>query len=96
MIVITCAGAVPPTIVEGKVRLVGEKASIGWVLPVPLNGTDCGDPVAVSVATRFAVAAPATVGLKPIVSVQLAPPARDDPQVFATSENSLALVPEKA
>lgn len=78
----TWAGAVTPTLVEGNVRLLGEKLTVGRLVAVPLSGTDCGEPAALSVATRFAEAEPATVGLKPIVSVQLAPAAREVPQVF--------------
>jgi hypothetical protein len=91
----TCAAELALRLVVGKVRLVGEKATVGWEAPVPLNETDCGEPAAESVATSLAVAAPATVGLKTIEIVQLALAARDVLQVLVEIENSLALVPEK-
>ena len=75
-------------------RLVGEKETVGTPIAEPLNGTLCGDPTALSVATRFAVAAPEVVAVKVIVSVQLAPAASEVPQVFPIKLNWLALVPE--
>lgn len=93
--VITCEAEFDPTRVAGKVRLTGENVTVGGVPAIPLRGTGCGDPAALSVATRFAEADPETVGLKTIVSVQLALAASEVPQVLDSSENSLALVPEK-
>ena len=45
-------------------------------------------------ATRLAEAAPIVVGLKTIVNMQMELAGRDVEQVFDSSENSLALVPE--
>ena len=96
VIVSTCAAEVVFRLVVEKVRLVGEKVKVACeaAVPVPLNGTDCGDPAAESVATSLAVAAPATVGLKTIEIVQLALAASAVLQVLLEIENSLALVPE--
>jgi len=63
--------------------------------PVPASAADCGELVALSVALRAAVADPVMVGLKAMEKVQLAPAARDVPQVLLTTVNSEALVPVK-
>jgi hypothetical protein len=63
--------------------------------PVPFNATDCGDPLALSVARRLATSEPVATGLKETVRVQVAPDARDVVQVLAENKNELALVPEK-
>jgi hypothetical protein len=48
--VINCTAEVEPTAVEGKVRLVGERVSLGEAAaPVPLRETVLGEPVALSV-----------------------------------------------
>jgi hypothetical protein len=65
------------------------------VVPVPERMTVCGEPVALSVATRLAVAVPVAAGLNAIDSVQLAPAAREVEHVFAVNRKSLALVPVK-
>ena len=51
--VILLAAVVTPTSVDAKVMLVGET-----MIPVPLNGTLCGLPVALSAIARLAVRAP--------------------------------------
>jgi hypothetical protein len=91
----TWPAEVAPTVVLAKVRLAGAKAMMGCVDPVPLSGTDCGEPAALSVATRFAEAAPPAAGLKTMLRVQLAPAPSEVPQVLPLSENWLALVPLK-
>lgn len=63
-------------------------------MPIPLTGTLCGEPVALSVATRLALAVPVAVGLKTIDKVQLAPAASEVLHVFPLRLNSLAFVPE--
>jgi hypothetical protein len=82
---------VDPTAVAGKVSDVGEKAASMGVEAV--RATDCGELVALSVAVRVVEAAPATSGLKARARVQLAPAAREVPQVFVEMMNSAALVP---
>lgn len=73
-----------PTLVDGKVRLVGETVAetVAGVLPVPLRATDCGELGALSVKLRVAEAEPAAVGLKATVTVQEALAARVAAQVF--------------
>ena len=63
--------------------------------PVPVREMVCGALVALSVALKVVVAAPAAVGLKASESVQLAPAAREVMQVLPTISNSAALVPVK-
>ena len=53
-----------PTACDEKLRLVGdgEKLAVG-VTPVPLTGTVCGDPDALSDTLTFAVRLPLVVGI---------------------------------
>ena len=51
-------------------------------MPVPVSATDCGEPDALSAMLRVALFAPVETGLKVTESVQLAPAASVDPQVF--------------
>jgi hypothetical protein len=94
VIVIVCAAEVNPTSVSANVRPLGESEIVGTP-PVPVRATPCGEPVALSVATRLAVATPVAVGLNSIDSVQLAPGANKVKQVFPVSRNELALAPVK-
>jgi hypothetical protein len=89
----TWLAEVMPVLVVGKVRLVGEKTMVGGGTPVPLREKNCGEPMASSVTTRLAVALPTFVGLKAMERVQLAPAAREVPQVLEGIENSPALFP---
>jgi hypothetical protein len=65
------------------------------VAPVPESSIICGEPLALSVATRLAVSAPEAVGLNAIDRVQLAPAASDVPHVLPFSRKAVALVPVK-
>ena len=74
---------------------VGVKLTAGAV-PVPLRATVCGEPDASSVIAIVPVNAPATVGAKAAVNVQLAAAARVAPQVFDPMVKEDALVPQAA
>ena len=50
-------------------------------MPVPVRFETCGLPIALSLTRNVPVRAPACVGLKTTLIVQLEPPARLDPQV---------------
>jgi hypothetical protein len=52
------------------------------LVPVPLSGTLCGLPEALSVTLRVALCAPACVGLKVTDTAQFAPVARLVPQAL--------------
>jgi hypothetical protein len=93
--VTVCGVELAPTAVDGKVRLDTENFIVGAFIAVPYKGRDCGEPTALSVASRFAVKDPATAGLKEMVRVHVAPTASDVLQVVAEKTNELALVPEK-
>jgi len=93
--VIVCATEVEPKAVAAKVRPLGESKIVGGGTPVPVSKMVCGEPVALSVAARLAVAAPSAVGLNPIHSMQLAPAASEVEQVLSVSRKSLALAPVK-
>lgn len=72
------AALVTPIAIVPKLRLVGESFA---VVPVPLSGTCCGLPIALSVMLRAALRAPLAVGLNVTLIVQLAPAASVLPQV---------------
>jgi hypothetical protein len=57
------AAEVVPLFVVGKARLVTLSLTEGAAVPVPVNVTFCGDPVAVSVTLIVPVSAPAATGL---------------------------------
>jgi len=61
-----------------KFKLVGESFA---VVPIPLSGTCCGLPVALSVTLSAALRVPLAVALKVTLKVQLAPAASELPQV---------------
>ena len=72
------AALVTPMATVPKVKLVGESFA---VVPVPLSGTCCGLPAALSVTLRAALRVPLAVGLKVTLIVQLAPADNELPQV---------------
>jgi hypothetical protein len=80
-----CGAEDVPTVCEAKVRLVGstEKLAVA-VVAVPVSGTVCGEPAALSATCTFAVRLPEAVGLKVTVMVQEPPTATDDPQVLTS------------
>jgi hypothetical protein len=67
-----------PSLTKPKFTLVGESFA---VVPVPLRGTFCGLPAALSVTLRAAERVPLAVGLKVTLILQLAPAAKELPQV---------------
>jgi hypothetical protein len=79
-----CGAEVVPTVCELKVKLVGatEKVAVG-VIVVPLRGTVCGEPAALSVTDMLAVSVPEAMGLKVTVMVHEPPAATEEPQVLA-------------
>ena len=80
--VTSCAAEATPSGVEPKVRLAGVSVTVR--VPVPLRGTVCGDPVALSATFRDAVSVPAANGLNVTVIEQEALIARVVPQVFVS------------
>ena len=69
---------VTPMATVPKLKLVGESFA---VVPIPLSGTCCGLPEALSVTLRAALRVPLAVGLKVTLIVQLAAAASELPQV---------------
>lgn len=69
-----------PTTCDPKVRLAGVSAA--GKAPVPDKDTVCGLFAASSETVRVPVREPVVVGVKTTFTVQLAPAARDAPQVF--------------
>jgi hypothetical protein len=92
--VTVCAAVVAPTVVDAKVRLVGDSVTVSPdAVAVPWSATDCGEPVALSAIERDAVKEPATVGLNSTETAQVAETGSDEPQVFADFRKDVALVP---
>jgi hypothetical protein len=87
-----CDALVDPACTLPNDRLVGDNDTVVGVIPVPVNATDCGEPVALSVMVIAAVTAPAVVGAKCPWMVQFAPAARLEPQLFPNA-NEAAPVP---
>lgn len=83
---------------EGKLSVPGVKviagAGGGGAVPVPLSGTDCGLPVALSVMRRLAAREPAAAGVKTMEMKQewVGASAVGAPQV-SDSANSAAFAP---
>jgi hypothetical protein len=76
-------GLVVPTSWSAKVKLVGDKVAFGpETTPVPLKATVCGLPVALSVTLTAALRVPLAVGLNVTLILQLAPAAKELPQVW--------------
>jgi hypothetical protein len=73
------AALVVPVATLPKYRLVGDRFA---VVPIPLSDTCCGLPAALSVRPSAALRVPVAVGLKVTLMVQLAPAAREVPQVW--------------
>ena len=72
------AALITPMATVPKLKLVGESFA---VVPMPLSGTCCGLPAALSVTLRAALRVPFAVGLNVTLIVQLAPAASEPPQV---------------
>ena len=68
-----------------KLKLDGENETAG-ARPVPLRVTDCGLFAALSVTVRVPLTLPAELGAKVTLMVQLAPAAKEVPQL-SDSEN---------
>lgn len=78
-----CAALVTPTVVEPKVKLVGEMLAIGAGAdtPFPVRVTACGEPAASSVKVSAPDLAPRAEGVKVTFTVQLTDCARVAPHV---------------
>jgi hypothetical protein len=81
-------------VVLGKVSGFGLSTACGTSggVPVPVTAADCGDPLALSATEMAAVRLAAVAGVNVTVIVQLAPAAREVPQLFVCPK-LLALVP---
>jgi hypothetical protein len=86
VMVMVCAALVVPTLWLLNVRLAGES----WTkVPVPVNDTVWGLPLALSVMERLAVRLFLFVGVKVTLRVQLDPAATLVPQVFVWLKSPL-------
>jgi len=75
---------------HAKLRLVGESKT---TVPVPLRETVCVPPGALSVTDSMPLRVPEAVGAKVTMIVQLAPAARNEPQVSDWLKSPLAVMP---
>ncbi len=80
-----------PSACAGKVKEAGERLTTGAV-PVPVRLTVWVARLALSVMVTAPVLVPVTVGLKITLSVQLAPTATLDLQVFVWEKSPLAVI----
>ncbi len=87
----TLSGPLVPTGSLAKVILVGDNDATG-AMPVPMSGTVCGLPEALSLTVTLAVRMPDAVGAKIVLMEQDAPAATDAPQLLVC-EKSPGLVP---
>ena len=78
------AGLVVPIVTKPKFRLVGESFAI---VAIPLSGTFCGLPAALSVMLSADVRVPLAVGLNVTLMVQLAPAVNELPQVWVCAKS---------
>jgi hypothetical protein len=86
--VIACGVLLDPTNNPLKLRLTGDKVAAG-ATPVPLMGTTCGLPVAMSVSFTSDDRLPDLVGVNVTLIVQLAFAARDPGQVLVSEKSEL-------
>ena len=77
-----------------KLKLEGEsETAAGAGVPVPLRITVWGLPLALSEIVKAPLILPVAVGAKLTLIVQLAPPAREDPQLSVSENCWLAVMP---
>ncbi len=81
------APLVLPTLIVGKVKLVGVTTTCATL--VPETGTVCGLPGALSATFRLADSDPTMEGVNVILTLQALPASKVAPQVFAEMTKSL-------
>ncbi len=76
-----------------KARLEGESVAIAS-MPVPVSHTLCGLPDALSATVTEPDRVPTAAGVKVTLMVQLAPGARELPQVFVSAKSPVIVITE--
>jgi hypothetical protein len=91
------AALVVPTVWLVKVRLVGDKDTVGDPLevPDPVRLTVCGLPLALSVMVRVPLRVPVAVGVKVTLIAQVEPAATPLPQLFVSAKSPVVAMLEK-
>jgi hypothetical protein len=84
----SCVVEVVETGTEPNSTPVGVKV-VAACVPVPVTAADCGLPAALSVTESEELAAPVAVGVKVMLTWQVALAARVDPQVFPVMTNTV-------
>lgn len=92
VIVMVWGGLVEPTSRLPKIKLVADREIAGALMPMPARDTTCGLSAALSVKVMLPFRAPVAVGVKTIVMVQLAEPARALPQLLVWAKSPLATI----
>jgi hypothetical protein len=92
VMVIGCEGLELPTSWLLNVRLAGARLMAGALMPVPLRGTLCGLPIALSATAMAPIRVPVVVGLKATKMLQLARAARPLPQVSVSEKSPLTVM----
>ena len=86
-VTVTFIGAlVTATVCAAKLSVAGATEMVdGVAAPVPVSGTVCGLPVALSAMLTLAVRAPDADGVNVTLMVQLEPAATEVPQVLVSA-----------
>lgn len=84
---VTVCVVVEPMSVAGKARLEGDRDATAGVVPV--SGTDCGLPLALSVIETAPLKLPLLCGVKVTLIMQLAPPVSEAGQLLVCAKGKL-------
>jgi len=88
--VTVCAELLVPTVWLAKVRFFVLRETTACPVPMPARGSTCGESAALSVSVIEPVRVQIAVGAKVAEIVQLAPAARDAPQLLVCPNSALA------
>src|SRR5450631_440008 len=83
--VTVCAVLLEPTTWEANVRAAGARVIAAGLTPLPVRAILCGEPLAESAISSWALRVPVAVGVKVTETVQLTPAASVVPQVLLNS-----------
>lgn len=85
-----------PTVPEGRLPSITGLCGVGVgieLTPIPLNGTDCGLPAALSATKRVADSAEVKDGVNVMLNEQLLPDPRVELQVFVCEKSAVFVPP---
>src|SRR5258708_34864032 len=90
--VTVCAERLRPTVWLAKVRFFVLREATACPVPMPARGSTCGESAALSVSVIEPVRVQIAVGAKVAEIVQLAPAARDAPQLLVCPNSVPAVI----